>query len=62
MDTNFLQDALAGNTKDIEARINFIYGASVMASRAFIETVGLMDDRYFLYCEEHWALYSQGKV
>lgn len=40
----------------VEKRINFIYGASVMASRAFIERVGLLDERYFLYCEEQdWA-------
>jgi len=44
----------------VEKRINFIYGASVMASRAFIEEVGLMDERYFLYCEEQDWAYSAG--
>lgn len=47
---------------EVERRINFIYGASVMASRAFIQEVGLMDERYFLYCEEQdWAYTSRGK-
>ena len=40
----------------IEGEMNFVYGASVMASRKFVETVGYMDERYFLYCEEQdWA-------
>lgn len=55
------QQALRDNAETIEARINFIYGASVMASRRFIETVGLMDERYFLYCEEQdWAYSAKG--
>ncbi len=46
----------------VERRINFIYGASVMASRAFLEQVGLMDERYFLYCEElDWACSAGGR-
>ena len=52
-----LQDSVAA----VEQQINFIYGASVMASRAFIEKVGLMDERYFLYCEEQdWAYSANG--
>lgn len=55
------QRALQENAEAIEARINFIYGASVMASRHFIRTVGLMDERYFLYCEEQdWAYSAKG--
>jgi hypothetical protein len=47
---------LLDTPEDVERSINFIYGACVMASRDFIETVGLMDERYFLYCEElDWA-------
>ena len=45
---------------EVERRINFIYGASVMVSRAFIEQVGLMDERFFLYCEEQDWAYSAG--
>lgn len=54
--------ALSISPHEVEQRINFIYGASVMASKAFIEEVGLMDERYFLYCEEQdWAYSSKGK-
>ena len=43
-------------TSDIEKNLNFIYGASLMVSRRFCETVGLMDESFFLYCEEQdWA-------
>ena len=46
----------------VEGRLNFIYGASVMVSRDFIEQVGLMDERYFLYCEEQdWAYSARGR-
>lgn len=42
--------------RDVEKELNFIYGASVMVSRSFLEEVGLMDERFFLYCEEQdWA-------
>jgi GT2 family glycosyltransferase len=38
------------------ASIDYICGASMVASRAFIDTVGLMEDDYFLYYEEvDWA-------
>lgn len=55
------ETALQDSAAAVEKRINFIYGASVMASRAFIEKVGLMDERYFLYCEEQdWAYSAKG--
>ncbi|WP_291443665.1 glycosyltransferase family 2 protein [Desulfovibrio sp.] len=48
--------------EEVENNLDFIYGASVMVSRKFIETVGLMDERYFLYCEEQdWAYSAKGK-
>ena len=54
--------ALQATPDEVEQRINFIYGASVMASRTFIEHVGLMDERYFLYCEEQdWAYSARGR-
>ena len=57
-----VSEALAESTAAVEERINFIYGASVMASRQFLETVGLMDERYFLYCEEQdWAYGAKGR-
>ncbi|HWE98368.1 MAG TPA: glycosyltransferase family 2 protein [Caulobacteraceae bacterium] len=36
----------------VERRTSFISGASMLVSRRFVETVGLMREDYFLYCEE----------
>ena len=48
--------------EEVERGLDFVYGASVLVSRAFIETVGFMDERYFLYCEEQdWALAARGR-
>lgn len=56
-----IEEAQTAPPETVENRINFIYGASVMASRTFIESVGLMDERYFLYCEEQdWAYSAKG--
>jgi GT2 family glycosyltransferase len=39
-----------------------VLGASLTATRAFIETVGLMSEAYFLYFEEmDWALRNRGR-
>jgi N-acetylglucosaminyl-diphospho-decaprenol L-rhamnosyltransferase len=41
----------------IQRTMNYVSGASLFATREFIESVGLMDERYFLYCEEvDWCL------
>jgi GT2 family glycosyltransferase len=41
----------------IEARMNYIVGASMLISRGFVDRVGLLRDDYFLYCEEvEWCL------
>lgn len=46
----------------VEAEINYVCGACVMASRKFVETVGLLDEGYFLYCEEQdWAYRAAGR-
>lgn len=43
-------------SKDIESRMDHLSGASMLVSRSFIETVGLMEESYFLYFEEvDWA-------
>lgn len=45
----------------IEASMDYVVGASMVASRRFIETVGLMTEDYFLYFEElDWA--TRGKA
>lgn len=57
-----VEQALEEDAEAVEARINFIYGACVMASSAFVKTVGLMDERFFLYCEEQdWAYSARGR-
>lgn len=41
---------------DIERRMSYIVGASMLVSAPFIERVGLMEEGYFLYFEEiDWA-------
>lgn len=45
----------------IEACMDYVVGASMMVSRRFLESVGLMKDDYFLYFEElDWA--ARGRV
>ncbi len=42
--------------------IDYVNGASMLASRAFLEEIGLMDESYFLYFEElDWAMRALGK-
>lgn len=49
------------NLKQI-AKINYVIGAAVMVRRSLLEDVGLMEEKYFLYCEEiDWALRARGK-
>lgn len=46
--------------QEVEKSLNYICGASVIATRPFLEQTGLMDERFFLYCEEQdWALRGQ---
>jgi GT2 family glycosyltransferase len=41
----------------VERDMDYVCGAAMLVSRSFIEAVGPMDDRYFLYCEEvDWCL------
>jgi GT2 family glycosyltransferase len=51
--------APAGDEPDVDAverATDFVYGASLLVRRAFLDAVGLMDERYFLYFEEiDWA-------
>jgi len=46
----------------VESKLAHISGASMMVSRTFLETVGLMDEGYFLYFEEiDWAIRASGR-
>jgi N-acetylglucosaminyl-diphospho-decaprenol L-rhamnosyltransferase len=43
-------------------RLRFISGASMVFSRKFLETTGLMREDYFLYCEElEWCLRGRAR-
>jgi GT2 family glycosyltransferase len=45
-----------------EASFDFVNGASMFLTRRFLETVGLMEESYFLYFEElDWAMRSRGR-
>lgn len=56
-----LEEARRVPPAKVEASINYICGACVMASREFVESVGLLDEGYFLYCEEQdWAWRGAG--
>jgi GT2 family glycosyltransferase len=54
--------ALSGvDAADVEHRMAYIVGASMLVSARFLERVGLMEERYFLYFEEiDWA--ERGKA
>lgn len=46
----------------IENSLDYVVGASMMVSRHFLETVGLMNEEYFLYFEEiDWAMRAKGR-
>jgi GT2 family glycosyltransferase len=46
----------ADSQQQVEQKLSYITGASLLVTRAFLETVGLMQDDYFLYYEEiDWA-------
>jgi len=47
---------------DVERRLTYIMGASMLASNRFVRVVGLMSEDYFLYYEEiDWAMRARGK-
>lgn len=48
--------------REIERKTAYVIGASMLVSRRFLETVGLLCEDYFLYYEElDWACRGQGK-
>jgi GT2 family glycosyltransferase len=47
---------------DVAQRLDYVAGASMLVSRRYLETVGLMSEDYFLYFEElDWALRGRGR-
>ena len=54
--------AMAFDPAKVTAEIDFVLGASLATSRAFLEVVGPMDESFFLYFEEiEWAKRSEGR-
>lgn len=48
--------------QEVERQLSYLIGASTLASRALLETVGLMQEDYFLYFEElDWAARARGR-
>ena len=46
----------------VETQIDYVYGASMLVSRNFLQDIGLMSEEYFLYFEElDWAERAQGR-
>ncbi|MFG6443433.1 glycosyltransferase family 2 protein [Roseateles sp. LKC17W] len=53
-------DQVPASAAAVEPRLAYVNGAAMLVRRELMETVGLMDERYFLYSEEHdWAYRSQ---
>ena len=45
------------DARRVEARVNYLVGASMLVDRGFLERAGKMREDYFLYCEEiEWCL------
>ena len=47
---------------EVERKMAYVAGASMLVSRAFLRDIGLMDEGYFLYFEEpDWAVRARGR-
>ena len=47
---------------EVEAQLDYVYGASMLVSRNFLQDIGLMSEEYFLYFEElDWVQRAQGR-
>lgn len=56
---NSALDARAANRPPFD----YVEGSSMIATRDFVETVGLLEESYFLYFEElDWAMRARGKL
>jgi GT2 family glycosyltransferase len=50
------------NVDVVEKNMDYVLGASMLVSSNFLSTIGLMNESYFLYCEEiDWATRAFGK-
>ncbi|MGL6042301.1 MAG: glycosyltransferase family 2 protein [Sandaracinobacteroides sp.] len=52
----------AFDPRQVARDTDFVLGASIAVSRAFLETVGFMEESYFLYFEEmDWSVRNRGR-
>lgn len=52
----------AADAEAIERRMDYVVGASMLVSRSFLYDIGLMNEDYFIYCEEiDWATRGRKK-
>lgn len=50
------------SSDEVEKAMSYVSGASMFATRAFVEKVGLLSENYFLYFEEiDWVMRSHGQ-
>ena len=50
------------NLSEVESTLDYVYGASMLVSREFVERVGLMNEDLYLYFDEmDWAIRMNGK-
>jgi hypothetical protein len=50
------------DARKVASQTDFVLGASLAVSRAFLETVGFMEESYFLYFEEmDWSVRNRGR-
>lgn len=53
---NLHASQIPNDPTEVEAHMAYVNGAAMLVCRDFLDRVGLMDERYFLYSEEHdWA-------
>lgn len=58
----YLPDSVTLDRDQYEQAMDYVCGASMLVSRAFLEEIGLMEEGYFLYYEEmDWAIRARGK-
>ena len=50
------------DAEQIESRLSYVVGASMLVRRSLVEEIGLMSEQYFLYFEElDWALRARSR-
>ena len=55
-------DDIPSDTGELEQIMDYVMGASMLVSRAYVREVGLMREDYFLYFEEiDWAIRGRGR-